>query len=238
MARAVVFDLDGTLIDSVPDIHAAANRVLAERGLPHVDLTTLRSFIGDGARMLMKRCLSHAAGDAAPRELEHAVARFLEFYSERPAGATVLYPGVRDLIAALIQSGDRLGICTNKPEALTRTILRELSLDAAFDVIIGGDTLPVMKPDPTGLLTAIAALGGEPANAIFVGDSEIDGATARAAGVKFALFTRGYRRGPVSEIPHWIAHDTFAELHCALATAERAPSRNPSSAPAEQPFDI
>lgn len=225
MARAIVFDLDGTLVDSAPDIHAAANRVLAEKDLPHVDLPhvdlpTLKSFVGNGVKVLMERCLSHANGGAEPGELQHAVARFLDVYAREPAERTVLFPGVRDLLAGLSRRGDRLGICTNKPEALTRTILRDLDLAEAFDIVIGGDTLPTRKPDPSGLLAAIEALASEPANAIFVGDSEVDAATAEAAEVRFALFTCGYRKGPITGIPHWIAHDTFEDLHQALATAE------------------
>lgn len=219
MSRAVVFDFDGTLVDSAPDIHAAANCVLAERELPRLDLPVIKSFIGNGVAVLMQRCLEHVSGPTNPAELQHAVTRFLHHYGREPASRTVLFPGVRDMLAGLARRGDRLGICTNKPEALTRTVLRDLDIDV-FEVVIGGDTLPTRKPDPTGLLSVIKTLDGDPASAIFVGDSEVDGATAQAAGVKFALFTCGYRKVPVADIPHWMAHDTFEELHRALALQE------------------
>lgn len=216
MARSIIFDLDGTLIDSAPDIHAAVNRVLVERVLPEIDLLTLKSFVGNGAMVLMERSIKHRDGDASPAELEHALSRFLEVYADEPAGRTVLYSGVQHGIDQLATRGYRLGICTNKPEALTRSILRDLDLASAFEVIIGGDTLPTRKPDPAGLLLAIESLGSTPTDAIFVGDSEVDAATAASAGVKFALFTCGYRRGPVKAMPHWIARDTFAEVADAI----------------------
>jgi phosphoglycolate phosphatase len=219
MPRAIVFDLDGTLVDSAPDIHAAANCVLAERDLPQLDLPTIKSFIGNGVAVLMQRCLERVIGPTDPAELQDAVTRFLHHYEREPASRTVLFPGVRDLLAGLTERGDRLGICTNKPEALTRAVLRDLGIDT-FEIVIGGDTLPTRKPDPSGLISAIEALDGNPASAIFVGDSEVDGATARAAGVRFALFTCGYRKVPVADIPHWIAHDTFEELHRALNAPE------------------
>jgi len=212
MVRSVVFDLDGTLIDSAPDIHAAVNRVLVERDLPEIDLPTLKSFVGNGAMVLMERCIRHRDGNASPAELQQALQRFLEVYADEPAGRTVLYSGVRDGIRQLAAHGYRLGICTNKPESLTHTILRNLDLADAFDVIIGGDTLPTRKPHPSGLLQAIETLGSTPGKAVFVGDSEVDAATAASAGIRFALFTCGYRRGPVEDMHFWLARDTFVEI--------------------------
>jgi len=219
MSRAIVFDLDGTLIDSAPDIHWAANAVLAEMNLPQIDLQTLKTFIGNGTRVLMERCLDHAKVDAGAAEVDAAVARFLDFYSREPAARTVVYSGVRDLLASLAKRGDRLGICTNKPEGVTRAILSDLEL-GPFAVVVGGDTLPTRKPDPAGLLAAIDALGATPADTIFVGDSEVDAETAKAAGVRFALFTSGYRKSPVGAIPHWVAHATFEEIEQALTAPE------------------
>lgn len=218
MVRAVVFDLDGTLIDSALDIHAAANRVLSEKGLVELDLPTLKSFVGEGVRVLMQRCLDHANASTSPEDLQKSVARFLEVYAEAPAKHTVIYPGVEDLLAKLQSRGDRLGICTNKPEAITRTVLNDLGLASTFGVVIGGDTLPTRKPDPSGLLATIAQLGSKPDETIYVGDSEVDAATAQAAGIKFVLFTNGYRKSPVASIPHWRAHDTFAEIESSLLT--------------------
>jgi phosphoglycolate phosphatase len=119
---------------------------------------------------------------------------------------TTLYPGVTTMLDTLAQRGHAMGICTNKPEGATRAILRHFGLH--FPVIIGGDTLPQRKPDPTPLHTAHAMLGGGPM--IFVGDSEVDAATARAAALPFALFTRGYRSTPIADMPHDLAFDDHA----------------------------
>lgn len=222
MVRSIIFDLDGTLIDSAPDIHAAVNRVLVERDLPEIDLPTLKSFVGNGAMALMEQSIRYRAGDASPAGLQQALSRFLEVYADEPAGRTVLYAGVREGIRQLAGHGYRLGICTNKPEGLTRAILRDLDLAGAFDVVIGGDTLPTRKPDPTGLLQAIETLGSSPDRAIFVGDSEVDAATAASANVRLALFTCGYRRGPVEAMPYWLARDTFAEIADAIIALNHA----------------
>jgi phosphoglycolate phosphatase len=229
MARSIIFDLDGTLIDSAPDIHAAVNRVLVERDLLEIDLPTLKSFVGNGAMVLVERCIRHRDGDASPAELDDALGHFLEIYADEPAGRTVLYSGVREGIRQLATHGYRLGICTNKPEALTRTILRNLNLASVFEVIIGGDTLPTRKPDPTGLLQAIETLGSTPDNSIFVGDSEVDAATAAAAGVRFALFTCGYRRGPAEAMPSWIARDDFAGITLEIIAGNPLPSSDDGS---------
>lgn len=221
MVRSIIFDLDGTLIDSAPDIHAAVNRVLVERDLPEIDLPTLKSFVGNGAMVLMEQCIRRQSGNASPAELQQALSRFLEVYADEPAGRTGLYSGVREGIRQLAERGYRLGICTNKPEGLTRTILRNLNLADAFEAVVGGDTLPTRKPDPAGLLLAIESLGTSQSEAVFVGDSEVDAATAASAGVRLALFTYGYRRGPIEAMPHWLARDTFAEIADAIIALDQ-----------------
>ncbi len=210
--RVVVFDLDGTLIDSAPDIHAAANRLMAELSLPTFDLRTITSYVGNGIPKLVERCLA-ATGDAGRAiELDHAIARFKSFYAEEPALRTRPYPGAVEALAALTDAGCRLGIVTNKSEDLSRAALADLGLAHHFEVVIGGDTLATKKPDPEGLVLAVDRLGGVPADALYVGDSEVDAETAARAGLRFALFTGGYRKSPVGELPHWYAFDDMRDL--------------------------
>ncbi|MDQ2094139.1 phosphoglycolate phosphatase [Rhodalgimonas zhirmunskyi] len=205
---AVVFDLDGTLVDSAPDIQAAANRMLEGEGLAPLDLPTLISFIGNGLPKLVERVMRTRGIDPARHEELTQVT--LAHYSADSSDLTVLYPGVRAALQALQAKGYALGLCTNKPEAPARDILRALGIEDFFAVVVGGDTLPVKKPDPAPLFTAFEALG-EGAR-LYVGDSEVDAATAKAAGVDFALFTEGYRKGPVEQMLHKARFADFAEL--------------------------
>jgi phosphoglycolate phosphatase len=227
--RPIVFDLDGTLVDSAPDLHAAANRMLAELGRPPVTLGQVTGFIGNGVPKLVERCLEatgEAEGEAAGGAGGHAeaVARFRRHYDAAPAELTRPYPGALAAARALRDAGCRLGICTNKPEAPARKLLSLLGMDDLFDAVVGGDTSPSQKPDPAPLRLAIEALGGAHASALFVGDSEVDALTAGNADVAFALFTRGYRRAPVERLRAALAFDDFVRLvDFALAPAEERP---------------
>ncbi|MEX2520888.1 MAG: phosphoglycolate phosphatase [Paracoccaceae bacterium] len=204
--RAVIFDLDGTLIDSAPDIVAAANATLTALGRGELPAARIRSFVGNGVGKLVERCLD-ATGGAAGDEAKAAHEAFGRIYE---AGATALtrpYDGAVVMLTRLAKAGFALGICTNKPAALTEIILGELGLRSHFGVVLGGDSLPRMKPDPAPLLAAAAALGGGPA--LFVGDSEADEAAAANAGMPFLFFTGGYRRKPAAE---FVADFSFADF--------------------------
>lgn len=212
----VVFDLDGTLIDSAPDIRAAANRMLAEQGMAGLDLATIIGFIGNGLPKLVERVMMRVGLDMA----RHAdlTAITLAHYNAAATDLTQPYPGVVATLEALQQAGHVLALCTNKPEEPARIILRDLGIERFFDGVVGGDTLAVKKPDPEPLLHVIRALGDGPA--IYVGDSEVDAETAQRAGVRFALFTEGYRKTPVGAIAHQDAFDDFAALPALVAAAE------------------
>ena len=202
-----MFDLDGTLIDSAPDIHAGANVLLAEEGCEPLQPAETRSFIGRGvpvfiARMRAARGLPEAMQDPL-------VARFLARY-DTAVGLTRPYPGVREALERLAGAGHRLGICTNKPIRPCRAVLAHLELDRFFETVWGGDSLPVRKPDPAPLDAAFEALGAGPR--LYVGDSEVDAETAMRAGVPFLLFTEGYRQRPAAELPHAGAFDRFEAL--------------------------
>ncbi|GAB5446387.1 phosphoglycolate phosphatase [Gymnodinialimonas sp.] len=204
MAR-IVFDLDGTLIDSAADIAAAANATLAEVGAPPLSVDLARSFVGAGAVVFVERM-------ARARNLPDAAAlvpRFVHHY-EGAVHQTVIYPGVEAALAALKDQGHRLGLCTNKPARPTQAVLAHLGWTQLFDTVFTGDSLPQRKPDPAPLLAALDALGSGPA--IYVGDSEVDVQTAERAGVPFLLYTPGYRATPLEELTHAAAFDAWADV--------------------------
>lgn len=190
----LVFDLDGTLIDSAPDIHAAANRLLAEEGLPSMTLPQVRAMIGRGVPWLMQQLLAESGQPADPGRAARMAARYVDGF-ENAVHLTVPYPGVERALMALGDAGHRLAVCTNKPMAATEAVLRHLGLRDYFAALVAGDSLPVRKPDPAPLRAAVAALGG--GAAVYVGDHEVDAETATGAGLPFVLYTEGYRAGPV-----------------------------------------
>lgn len=210
----IIFDLDGTLVDSAPDLRRAANLMLASLGRAPITLAETVSFVGNGLPKLAERALL-ARGVA---EADHAplIEMMRATYEAETVVETRVYPGVMDALETLLDAGHRLGICTNKPETPARALLDTLDLARFFDVVIGGDTLPVKKPDPAPLLQSFVVLG-EGAQ-LYVGDSEVDAETAVRAGVDFALFTEGYRKSPVEELPHRVRFSDFAELSTMLLT--------------------
>jgi phosphoglycolate phosphatase len=202
----VVFDLDGTLIDSLPDLASAANAVLTARGEPELPDSVVAGFVGMGEGVFVDRLIAATALDLGERPA--ILADFLRHYKEM-ASRTRLFDGVTDALANLRARGAALGLCTNKPGGPLDAVLAHLGWEESFDVVVAGDTLPLRKPDPAPLHHAFAALGGP---GIYVGDSEVDAATAQAAGVPFVLFTRGIRMTPVEAIPHDVAFEDFAAL--------------------------
>lgn len=208
-ALNLVFDLDGTLIDSAPQIHAAANIVFGTMGLAPFPQETVRSFIGNGVGILVQRLMAHQGLAAEPKLHTELVAAFINIYEEA-FDLTTLYAGVSTSLDALSRLGHRLAICTNKPEGPTRAVLRHFGLQPLFPVIVGGDTLPQRKPDPAPLHAAIAALGG--GKTLFIGDSEVDSETALAARVPFALYTGGYRKAAPEALNAKLIFDDHAAL--------------------------
>jgi phosphoglycolate phosphatase len=183
-----VFDLDGTLVDSVPDLATALNRVVARRGLAPFDHAAVARMVGDGARVLLERAF--AARDK-PLD-EAALADFLADYGLHAADATRPYPGVAETLAGLAASGWRLAVCTNKPEVPARRLLAALGLDGFFAAVGGGDSFPVRKPDPRHLLATIAAAGGTPGQSVMAGDHANDVAAAHGAGIPCIFAAWGY----------------------------------------------
>jgi phosphoglycolate phosphatase len=206
----VVFDLDGTLIDSAPDMHRAVNLMLADLGCPPLALDEIRTMVGDGASALIARAL--AARQCVTADPSKALAEFLEHYEADPTAFTRTFPGVPETLDRLQAFGLTLALCTNKPARLTEMILKRLDIDHFFVKIVAGDTLAFRKPDPRALLDVVNTFGTPTAATLMVGDSEVDAATAHAANVPFVLMTYGYHRGPIDGISSIATLDHFREL--------------------------
>ena len=216
-AAAVVWDLDGTLVDSATDIATSLNRLLGENELAALEDALIKNMIGEGVAVLIRRGFEAHGITPDGKRLESLVERFLVIYSEVATASTRLFPGAREALQSLSDAGLRQAICTNKPEAITRQVLAGLGIADCFDVVIGGDTLPRNKPDPLPLRTALEGLDVAPERSLMVGDSAIDVQTAHAAGVSVAFVTFGYGPGPSH--PHKADYliDDFADLPAVVA---------------------
>jgi phosphoglycolate phosphatase len=208
--KAVVFDLDGTLIDSAPDLHSAANRMLDDFRRPPLTLENVIGFVGDGVHSLVARCLAATGGPV--KDFDYAISIFREHYARAPTQLTRPYHGVETMLQRLAEFGFALGVCTNKPYEFAVTILEELGIMRFIGAVVGGDTLPKLKPDPAPLLLCLDRLGVAPVCALYVGDSEIDAETAFHAKVPFALFSGGYLRGSVEAFEPLYVFDHFENL--------------------------
>jgi phosphoglycolate phosphatase len=217
----LVFDLDGTLVDSAPDLRAAINRLLHERGRAALSLAQVRSMIGDGVAALVARAFTASALDPADAA---AVPRFLEIYEHDAVRLTRPYPGVAETLALLRRRGYRTAICTNKPQRATMAVLNGLGLAALFDGIAGGDRFAVKKPDPEHILGLIAAMGGSPGKSAMIGDNENDAAAAHAARVPLVLMRHGYARVDPATLGAAVLLDDFADLPAALDRLGLRPS--------------
>lgn len=203
----IVFDLDGTLIDSAPDIQGIANAGLTKIGFAPITLEETHEFIGAGIQNFIEQM---RAARGVPDRYQEPLLKDLTARYETAVELTVMYPGVPEALANLAQS-HQLGICTNKLYKPCISVLKHLKIDQFFKTVWGGDNALARKPDPAPLQGAFADLGT--GTCIFVGDSEIDAETAQRAEVPFILFTQGYRNKPVEEIPHNVALDKFADLN-------------------------
>ena len=212
----IVFDLDGTLVDTAPDLAASLNHALRVLGRPGVPPASVRSMVGRGARALLERGLA-ATGGATPDLIERGIGPFLEFYAAHIADESRPFSDVEPALAALAAAGARLAVCTNKPVALARALIDALGWARRFAAVLGADSLAVRKPDPGHLLGTIAAAGGDPARAVFVGDSETDARTAAAAGVPLVLVRHGYSDTPLETLGAEAVIDGFGALPGALA---------------------
>ena len=210
----LVFDLDGTLVDSVMDLRAALNEVLRERGHRALSRAEVKHMIGEGVPALVARAL--AASGADPAEAPMALPRFLEIYEANPTQLSRPYPGVPETLATLRRRGYRTAICTNKPQQATLAVMQGLDLLPLFDGVAGGDRFPVRKPHPGHLLQLIAELGARPEASAMIGDNENDAAAARSAAVPLVLVRYGYARVEPESLMADALLDHFSELPGAL----------------------
>jgi len=209
--RYLVFDLDGTLIDSAPDISRALNALFAEIGLKPVPLAQTRRMIGDGAPVLLDRALQLVGGNYDAADL---MARYAEHYVANTHGLTTLYPHVIETLNELTELGCIMGLCTNKPGRPTMDVLAAFGLDRLFGAIVTGDTMVNRKPDPEPLLEVIRQLGGKPSSSVMIGDSTVDQQTAAAAGIDAIVIPSGYGMIPVTG---GLIAESFADLPRILA---------------------
>lgn len=208
----LVFDLDGTLIDTAPDLCDTLNVVFAREGLPSVPYETARRLIGGGARTMIARGIEAEGRVLTPELLERLFGEFIEHYSAHIADRSRPFPGLIETLDALALRGHRFAVCTNKLEGLSMLLLNELALTSRFAAICGQDTFGVQKPDPEILRRTIMAAGGRIEAAIMIGDSGTDIRTAKAAGVPVIAVDFGYSEQPVIEFGPDRVISRFADL--------------------------
>ncbi len=213
--HVVAFDLDGTLADTAADLAAALNHALAALGRPPIPPASVRHLIGHGARALLRRGLA-VSGESGEALVEEGFPIFLEHYAAHICDGTILFPGIGKALDDIERAGAAVAVCTNKQEALTAKLLAELGWSARFAAVVGGDTLPVRKPDPAPLLEAIARAGG--GRGVLFGDSISDADTARAAGLPFVAVSFGFSDRPVEALGADAVIDDYGQL---LETLER-----------------
>src|SRR5579872_5166890 len=216
---ALIFDLDGTLVDTAPDLLEATNAVLAARGRPAIDPSTLRHMVGFGAHRLIAQAMEATGAAAAPEEMPALTEIFIDHYRAHLADFSRPFAGVEATLAGLKAGGARLGVLTNKPEALTAPLLDRLGMAGYFTAIYGAGKKEYTKPDPRifhDVVRDLFAGAGDTGSAVMIGDSITDLQTARAAGAPCILLTYGYTPVPVTELGADLVLDDFAQLPAAL----------------------
>ena len=216
VAPTVIFDLDGTLVDSAPDLVATLNVIFAREGLPPVAYDTARNLVGGGARSMIERSLAAQARKLDAAGVDSLVKDFVEHYAAHIADRSRAFPGLDAALDELAAGGCRFAVCTNKLEWLSVRLLDALGLSNRFAAICGADTFGLQKPHPDLLRRTIARAGGDPGHAVMVGDSISDIATARAAGVPVVAVDHGYTETPVGELGPDRVISAFAELPSAV----------------------
>lgn len=212
----VVLDLDGTLVESAPDLVEALAAAMRAEGLPPIPAAEVRGMMGAGARALVERGLTAANVALPPARVDELYRVFLDHYEAHIADRSHLFAGAEDALARLAASGANLAICTNKLERFAIKLLTELGCGDRFGAIIGGDTFGIAKPDPKPLIGAIERVGGDPKRAVMIGDSIADVETAKAAGVPCVVMSFGYTAIPARALGGDIVIDHFDELDAAL----------------------
>ena len=219
--RMVLIDVDGTLVDSVPDLAYCVDQMMARLGRPPHGEAAVRNWVGNGVERLVRRALIGALdGEPAEADYERAYPIFLDLYAENTSGRSMLYPGVQEGLEYLSANGYPLGCVTNKAAQFTEPLLKDLGVYDAFEIVVSGDTLPKKKPDPLPLLYAAEHFGVEPRDALMIGDSVSDVKAARAAGFHIICMSYGYNHGQDIRLAEPDAViDSMAELPRLVAAA-------------------
>ena len=221
-APLIVFDLDGTLIDTAPDLVDTLNFIFSREGLAPLPYATARNLISGGAKVMLTRGIEIRQHFLPPAKLDQLFEDFIAHYSEHLVDRSRPFPGLRDALDVLAQRGCRFAVCTNKLERLTALLLDKLKLRNHFAAICGQDTFGMRKPDPEILRRTIAAAGGTLHNAVMIGDSITDIRTARAAGVPIIAVDFGYTERPIAEFSPDRIISHFAELPASIAAISSA----------------
>lgn len=217
--KAVIFDLDGTLVDTAPDLWRATNHVMALCRRRDVTLDEVRAFVGHGARKLIARGLAATGKLLADQDIESLYVKFVAYYSDNIAHASFPFPGCLALLDRLKGEGIRLGVCTNKLEGLSVKLIEALGMSGYFDAVVGPDTIGIAKPHPAIYRETLRRMGGEIQHSLLVGDSETDVLTARAAGVPIIGVTFGYTADPIASFAPDALISDFAEAYGPIAAA-------------------
>jgi phosphoglycolate phosphatase len=213
----IVFDLDGTLVDTAPDLLESLNHSLGAGGVPHTDATGFRSFVGHGGRVMIERAFAASRTPLPVAEHDRLFALFIDHYGENIPGKSLPYPGVLDALDRFVDAGFLMAVCTNKTEGFSRKLLEALDMTRYFAAICGQDTFAFRKPDPRHLTETIAMAGGDRDRAVMVGDSQTDIDTAKAAGIPVVAVDFGYTDRHVREFEPSKIISHFDELTVALA---------------------
>jgi len=210
---AILFDLDGTLVDTAPDLCVALNHTLATIGLAPLQLDEVQSLVGNGARAMLSRGLDKHKAEA---DLDALFNVFLEYYADNIAGSSQIFDGLIPVVEKLADADIQFAVCTNKPEGLSRKLLRELGIADHFPVVVGGDSLPVRKPDPEHILATVRQMKSTPDRSLMIGDSANDVIAAKAANIPVIAVTFGYTDVPVRELGADLVIEHFDELLAAV----------------------
>ena len=210
--NAVIFDLDGTLIDSLPDIRASLNSVLTDNGYQSISAAVVKNMIGGGSEVLLKKAFRHVGATMDHTTLASHVRLFASHYERNPTSQTKIFPGAVSALQTLSAKGLKMGVCTNKPHAIAHTILQSLGLDKYFPVCIGKGKLPHHKPDYRHYNCVATELNVLPKDTLYVGDSEMDVKTARNAGVPVILVSHGYSQKPAAALGGDLLINHFSEM--------------------------
>lgn len=215
---ALLFDLDGTIIDSAPDVCASVNRVLETMGRPPISVTDTKALVGFGARTLVEKTLEMTGKPGSQKDIEFLLSGFLESYRQNPSVYSSVFPGAREALERLETNGIKLGICTNKPEATCFPVLEAFDLQRYFPTVICGDTLDYRKPDPRHVFHTLDEMGAKQDDAAFIGDSEADIEAANNANLPSVLVTFGYCHVSFEKLGAGALIDHFDQLDEALSS--------------------